>query len=647
VPKSVHSAWWLRFALVAAISVTLVLVYLQASHAAEEHAVATQHVPLAEPARGYASSSECRACHAEQYASWYASYHRSMTQVATPETVRGDFSNVALTHGSERVVFNREGDQFLMDVLKTEPEQPLSAARRLAPLPEGQYPVKLVTGSHHMQVYWFETGKGRSLGQVPFAYLHEDQRWVPRHMVFLRPPQLFRSGENGRWNSSCLHCHSTRAEPRLSRDGEHDTRVAELGIACEACHGPGREHITQLTSPVARYASHLASDDDTHGIVNPSKLSAARASAVCSQCHAIWQPRRENFKAHNQTGLAYRPGDDPEQTMWLFAPSRQNSDDRVRAALGQDHEYAPGQFWSDGQARVSGREYNGMIESPCMSGGQLSCMSCHSMHREHGDKRSDAQWADDQLKRGKGNERGDSACLSCHQSIGRGLTAHTQHGADSAGSRCYNCHMPHTSWGLLKAMRTHRIGNPSVQETLDTGRPNACSLCHLDKSLRWTAEMLTTRFGAQPVPAQLLAAPEHALAVGVALSLSGDAGQRALVAAAMRRPEVQQAAGTAWMPAVLGVLMDDWYDAVRYVAGHALQSLPGFERYPYDFVQRPKERPEIAEDIAQQAAPELLRQLRAGRLSDALPFTPGGVLAPDQARTLLSRRDQRPVHLLE
>jgi hypothetical protein len=329
--------------------------------------------------------------------------------------------------------------------------------------------------------------------------------------------------------------------------------------------------------------------------------------------------------------------------MWLFAPSRQHSDEHVRAALRQDHEYAPGQFWSDGQARVSGREYNGMIESPCMQGGQLSCMSCHSMHKEHGDKRSDVEWADDQLKRGKS----DATCLGCHPSIGQALTMHTQHPADSAGSRCYNCHMPHTSWGLLKAMRTHHIGSPSVTETVTTGRPNACTLCHLDKSLRWTAQMLTSRFGSEPVSPQLLAAPEYELATGVSMALLGDAGQRALLAAAMRRPEVQQAAGTAWMPALLGVLMDDPYDAVRYVAGHALETLPGFARYPYDFVQRPRERPAVAEEVAQRAAPELLRVLQAGQLSAALPFTTGGVLAPDQTRALLSRRDQRPVHLLE
>lgn len=649
-------AFWLRGALALVIALTLLAVYMQASHAKSEHAEATRHVPLAEPSGGYASSRECRACHAEQYASWYASYHRSMTQPAGRESVRGSFDDVALTHGKERVILSRADDTFAMAVQALPPlEQPAPRPQALATLPQGTYPVTLVTGSHHMQVYWYETGQGRSLGQVPFVYLHEDARWVPRHMVFLRPPNLFRSGESGRWNSTCSHCHSTSPKPQLARDGEHDTRVAELGIACEACHGPGREHVTQMSSPLARYTRHLQQEQHAqdapdkqgkHAIVNPSELSPARASAVCSQCHAMWLPKREYVQAYHATGAVYRPGDDPEQTQWLFEPSRRD-DPRVQSAMRQDREYAPGQFWSDGQARVSGREYNGMIESACLQSGQLSCLSCHTMHREPGDKRSDVQWAEDQLAHDKTNDNGDGACLGCHAELGRSITQHTRHDESSAGSRCYNCHMPHTSWGLLKAMRSHRIGSPSVQETLQTGRPNACTLCHLDQSLRWAAGMLQERFGVEaPNPAEL-APQEHAVAAGVSLSLMGDAGQRALLAAAMRRPEVQQAAGSAWMPAVLGVLMDDPYDAVRYVAGHALQSLPGFRDFPYDFILRPHERPEVAEEVARRGAAAVVEAASAGTLVDSLPFDERGMLSQELKSKLLSRRDHRSVHLLE
>jgi hypothetical protein len=47
--------------------------------------------PAEDLADGYVSSRACRECHADQYASWHDSYHRTMTQRATPESVFGDF----------------------------------------------------------------------------------------------------------------------------------------------------------------------------------------------------------------------------------------------------------------------------------------------------------------------------------------------------------------------------------------------------------------------------------------------------------------------------------------------------------------------------------------------------------------------------
>ena len=43
---------------------------------------------------GYTSSQACGACHPAQYATWHGSFHRTMTQLATRETVRADFDGV-------------------------------------------------------------------------------------------------------------------------------------------------------------------------------------------------------------------------------------------------------------------------------------------------------------------------------------------------------------------------------------------------------------------------------------------------------------------------------------------------------------------------------------------------------------------------
>jgi hypothetical protein len=175
-------------------------------------------------------------------------------------------------------------------------------------------------------------------------------------------------------------------------------------------------------------------------------------------------------------------------------------------------------------------------------------------------------WADDQLA---ANAGGNEACVSCHPTS----TTHAHHRADSPGSSCYNCHMPYTTYGLLKTIRSHQISSPSVQASLDTGRPNACNLCHLDKTLAWTADALS-RWYATPAPA--LADDDRTVAASLMGLLRGDAGQRAIVAQSMGWAPAQQASGTGWLTPYLALLQKDSYDAVRYIASRSLRSLPPF-----------------------------------------------------------------------
>jgi len=155
------------------------------------------------------------------------------------------------------------------------------------------------------------------------------------------------------------------------------------------------------------------------------------------------------------------------------------------------------------------------------------------------------------------------------------ISAHTRHRAGSSGSSCYNCHMPYTTYGLLKTIRSHQISSPSVQATLETGRPNACNLCHLDKTLGWTAQYLDTWYGLTP-PA--LGADEQSVAASLLWLLKGDAGQRAIVAQSMGWPAAQQASGTGWLTPYLALTAKDSYDAVRYIAARSQRTLPPFRR---------------------------------------------------------------------
>ncbi len=188
--------------------------------------------PVQRPDAGYVSSDTCRACHPSQYQSWRGSFHRTMTQVASAATIRADFTGAAAAPAPVR--FSRDGDRFSAEF--DDPDW--SGAP--ADAPRITRPIVMVTGSHQQQVYWYRSGRGRLLGQLPVMYLVNDRRWVPRRAAFLRPADGRALSETGRWNAVCIDCHATRGTPGFDRpvdarsilDARPDTHAAEFGVAC-------------------------------------------------------------------------------------------------------------------------------------------------------------------------------------------------------------------------------------------------------------------------------------------------------------------------------------------------------------------------------------------------------------------------------
>ena len=71
---------------------------------------------------------------------------------------------------------------------------------------------------------------------------------------------------------------------------------------------------------------------------------------------------------------------------------------------------------------------------------------------------------------------------------------------------------------------------------------------------------------------------------------SGDAGQRALAAWALSWEEARRTSGTEWMAAILAHLLEDPYDAVRFIAARTLRKDELFAGLEYDFLGPPHER---------------------------------------------------------
>lgn len=584
---------------------------------------------------GYASSDTCLPCHPREHGTWQDGFHRTMTQVVTPETVLGDFNDLTLYFDGRPYTLYRSGETFGVELQDPDMvDQALALAqtgdfagaqRFAATIPTVNRRIVMSTGSHHYQLYWYPSGKGRELYMLPFAYLINEKRWVPRVSVFLTPPNQLEPRKI--WNRDCIPCHSTGGQPRYEPGGRGapDTQLTETGIACEACHGPSLDHADLNRNPMRRYGQHLTSGVDP-SVTQPDALDATRSAQVCGQCHSLnTQYNGQDWAASFVNGLPYRPGDDLAETAYVVQPGTVAQSEIMQQFVADRPGVLDEWFWADGEMRVVGREYNGLIESPCYGGGDFTCLSCHSIHKSEPDDRLKAEM------------RGDAACLQCHEDFSEKIAEHSNHSAGSPGARCQNCHLPHTNYGLLKASRSHRVTSPSIATDLSTGRPNACNLCHLDESRAWTAERLSEWYGTEPPP---LPEAEASIPAAALWLLRGDAGVRAITAWHAGRPESQQASGSEWLAPILAPLLDDPYDAVRWIAAKSLRTLPGYAEFQYDFLDAPDVRSAAAQRVfdgwsgpGAQAPPSL--------------FGPDGSPNARLLQSILQQRDDRPVYLVE
>jgi predicted CXXCH cytochrome family protein len=621
------------FGLMAATGWGLVAVSKLARHAGAASAIAVDA-----SASGSVGSGACRSCHPGEHASWHRSFHRTMTQVATPSALAGAWAGVKLEVEGRSVELSRRGDELWARL--PDPDLVAAAARAKLPEPSASAPlvsrrVLLTTGSHHHQVYWVGGERGNELRLLPITYMIREQRFVARRDAFLQPPDA--EPHAIRWNSNCIQCHATRGEPRHDETLDRfASTAAELGIACEACHGPGAAHVAKHHDPFTRFTAHLAHAPDP-SIVNPARLEAERASEVCGQCHAYFVPRDEG--RWWSSGFAdFRPGQSLAATRELLVRRTDAGPDDV--GPGAVDATDDSLFWGDGSIRVGGREWNGLRSSACfLRGGgktQISCLSCHSMHDSE---------PDDQLRHG---ESVNAPCVRCHAALGANVSEHTHHAPASAGSSCVACHMPPTSYALFTAIRSHQIDSPSARATASTGRPNACNLCHLDQPLSFTAGALERWYphpqplGARTSPDAVLGAFASPTPRAVVELIAGDAATRAVVAAAFGRSEARRGAGVAHDARLLAELSDDPYAAVRKVACDSLHTLPGYASVRCDFVAPPEER-----RANRAAAVELARTRAASSAPDPSQAARDQAALEAVIQALLAVRDATPTTISE
>ena len=226
----------------------------------------------------------------------------------------------------------------------------------------------------------------------------------------------------------------------------------EWNVGCEKCHGAGGPHVK---NPIAATT------------VNPSKLDDVRSDDVCIQCHSQGQPRTNPIEGrHYDWPVGYQPGDRLSD-FWKL----------------EEHHLGKETFthWPEGTAHKNRMQGNDFVQSQMYLKG-VRCYACHDTHGTEYE-------ADLRLP-------GNAVCVQCHSGVlqpgPRGsITFHTQHAADSEGSKCIACHMPaiqQTIGTVNVRSHTFRFISPAVSER--HGVPNPCTSCHKDKSNAWAVDAL-------------------------------------------------------------------------------------------------------------------------------------------------------------
>lgn len=506
----------------------------------------------------FVGSAACEGCHADRHESWYATYHRTMTQEASATSVQGRFDGQSLDYWGIRMRPVRLGGRYFFEYSDLDSGELIHRAE-----------IARTVGSHRYQQYMTYLPEAGSYVRLHYLWHNVDQRWVHMNAAFLGPDEQGYDDQVAVWNQNCIFCHNTGPQPGMTNYDElvrraatgqavdivtestFQSSVAELGIACETCHGPGGEHVSRAQSWWTRMAMRLRGGRDA-SIVNPDGLDARHSTQVCGQCHGQRTPRTgQAVRDWIHTGPTYRAGldlDDHTSPVWRD----------TRAPVEGNEDLFKLRFWGDGTPRLSAYEYQGVLQSACYQKAEMSCIDCHTVH------------GGDPAGQITERNRGNTPCLRCHQDLRAepALVTHTRHPADSEGSLCYNCHMPDAVYGVMDIHRTHRIESPDAIRDAAAGRPNACLNCHLEQTPQWLAQQL----GQEPSAVARADGADPAMSEAVAM-LAGDPVQKAITAYRAGQPGGRSGLDRAWLVPYLLEAMADKYPSSRRFAQKSAQEV--------------------------------------------------------------------------
>jgi len=390
----------------------------------------------AEPVtRGYTGSVSCRECHERFYELWVPSHHGLAMQPYTQELAR-----TRLTPQEADIAI--KGFRYRAEIGEGH-----GWVKESGPDGEQRYPMVHAMGGKNVYYFLTPMEKGR-LQTLPVAYDVHRKEWFDTAASGVRHFPGGAEDEPLNWkewpytfNTACHSCHVSQLSTNYDPGNDtYTTTWAEPGINCEACHGPGEEHVR-----VCREAGkgEVPRDLKTRVITPRHGYSSEQVNAACAPCHTKGAPVSPSFQ-----------------------PGERYFDHYDLVAL--EHP----DFHPDGRDLGENYTYTLWLMSPCVKSGELHCLHCHTSSGRFRQK-----------------EDPDQACMPCHAERVKNAAVHTRHPPDKPGSRCIHCHMPMTEFARMRRS-DHSMLPPTPAATLAFDSPNACNICHKDKDATWADDLV-------------------------------------------------------------------------------------------------------------------------------------------------------------